>query len=50
MFTLADCPIEIFEEDAAAEADVDIFEVDDDGGFRGRFAARRFSLWLESWC
>ncbi len=39
MFTAADCPIEVFEKRAAAEADVDVFEIDDDGGDRGRFAA-----------
>ena len=44
MFTAADCPVEVFEERAVAEADVDVFEVDDDGGRRGRFFAAGFFL------
>lgn len=47
MFTAADCPIEVFEKRAAAEADVDVFEIDDDGGDRGRFFAASLLFGLD---
>ena len=31
VFAAADCPVEVLEECAATETDVDVFEVDDDG-------------------
>ena len=47
VFAAADCPVEVFEKRTAAETDVDVFEVDDDGRKRGRFFSACLLLGLD---
>ncbi len=50
MFAAANGPIEVFEECAAAEADIDVLEVDDDGRRFGWLGAVFVGFWADGWC